>query len=167
MKALMLLLLLVTLSFAVFYGNDYPEELKLFDDIGIDDNRPIVDVEYYFNGKIVVSKFGINRKDLNLVDLYFEINTGDGRVAVCEVSNKAYRQYEIGDTVGVTVRDASPIKEEIESSKESVHQDAIDSLPVVKEESAGMNIGDFMLMLLLGLCIAFASYLIVTLFPTL
>lgn len=115
MKALMFLLLLVSLSFAVFYGSDYPEELKLFETFKIGQDRPIVDVEYYFDGKEVVGKLINNIEGTNINETWFEINTGDGRVATCMVSGKAYSQYEIGDTIGITKREREIVKEEIKS----------------------------------------------------
>ena len=58
MKPLLLILTLFSMLFAgeYFYGTNYPDSLHFYDMKFNDDDRQQVDVEYYFNNKVVVSK---------------------------------------------------------------------------------------------------------------
>ena len=106
MRYVLLILLLVSATTANFRGKEYPDSLRLYGSLDngyVNKHRKVLDVDYWFDGKIVASKFGIRNDDSVMVD-WFTIKLGNGKMGHCKVSKHDYSRYDIGDTIGVTKR---------------------------------------------------------------
>ena len=163
MKYILLIIMLLILSSYgnnYFNGNDYPDSLYLFEVFEndyINQKRKVIDIEYWFHGKDVVSNFSYDIGGYNLSRYWFEIkiNDGTGRIATCKVTAVDNSRYGNGGTWGKVIGFNKSIVEEKKDTVLLKPNVDVDSKVTLKEKKTEDSIGTKIILIFFTLLIGF------------
>ena len=90
-------------SDGAYYDDEYPDSLKLYerDSDYINKYRSLVDVDYYFVGKIIDTiKITISDDYEPVTYKWIYVQIDEDKIAKCIVADSIYTKYAVGDTIG-------------------------------------------------------------------